>query len=217
MAILYEGIKDIPVREGIELEGELIIEEDSSGIVIFSHGSGSSRKSPRNNFVAKILRDKGVSTLLFDLLTPKEDMNYNNRFDIPLLTNRLIDVTEWLKHNDLTAELIFGYFGASTGAASALKAAAHFGNEIKALVSRGGRVDMAEDVLEEVETPCLFIVGGKDVQVRKWNKNAYDKLINCKKQYEVITGAGHLFSEPGKLEQVAELASNWFKSHLEKK
>lgn len=183
------------------------------GLVVFAHGSGSSRKSPRNNFVAEVIRDEGLGTLLFDLLTEEEDRVRENRFDIPLLTDRLVAVTEWLWDTESTRELNLGYFGSSTGAASALRAAARLPDEIGAVVSRGGRVDMASEVLGEVRAPSLFIVGGADTQVLELNLEAFDQL-DCEKELEVIEGAGHLFEGPGELEEVADVAAEWFAGHL---
>ena len=202
----------IPI-DRIELEGELIVPEDATGLVVFSHGSGSSRMSPRNNYVASVIRNRGLGTLLFDLLTEREDTRYENRFDIPLLTGRLVRVTEWLQEQDTTKNLQYGYFGSSTGAASALRAAAQLPSTTDAVVSRGGRVDLAADVLEEVEAPTLFIIGGRDVQVLDLNREAFDRL-QCERNLEIVKGATHLFEEPGALEQVAELTADWFAEHL---
>ncbi|GAA0255239.1 dienelactone hydrolase family protein [Haladaptatus pallidirubidus] len=204
---------EIPV-DGVRLEGELIVPESATGLVVFSHGSGSSRKSPRNNYVASVIRERQVGTLLFDLLTEEEDMTYETRFDIPLLTERLLKVTEWLEEQDATKDLQYGYFGSSTGAASALRAAARLDPTADAVVSRGGRVDLAADVLDQVEAPTLFLIGGRDYQVLDLNREAYEKL-QCEKNLEVIGGAGHLFEEPGTLDRVAELAADWFTTHLQ--
>ncbi|MDY7082953.1 MAG: dienelactone hydrolase family protein [Halobacteria archaeon] len=209
---MSEHLFDIPVDD-VELEGELIIPEGANGLVVFAHGSGSSRKSPRNNFVAQVLREKGLGTLLFDLLTEEEDMRRENRFDIPLLTDRLVAVTHWLWQREETRDLNMGYFGSSTGAAAALRGAARMDSEIDAVVSRGGRVDLAEEVLEEVESSTLFIVGGEDTQVLELNRDALEKL-ECEKELEVIEGAGHLFEGEGELEEVAELAADWFGKHI---
>jgi len=202
----------IPVDD-VELEGMLEIPESASGLVVFAHGSGSSRKSPRNNFVAEVIRDRGVGTLLFDLLTEEEDQVYETRFDISLLTDRLVAVTEWLRGRDETAELAIGYFGSSTGAASALRAAARRPADTDAVVSRGGRVDLASEVLDEVRAPSLFIVGGADTQVLELNREAFAQL-ECEKELAVIEGAGHLFEGEGELEDVAEIAADWFATHL---
>ncbi|MEF8839287.1 MAG: alpha/beta hydrolase, partial [Haloarculaceae archaeon] len=166
-----ETLVSIPV-DGVELEGMLEVPAGAPGLVIFAHGSGSSRKSPRNNYVAEVIRDAGLGTLLFDLLTEEEDRDRDNRFDIPLLTDRLVAVTEWVWDRKDTGDLQVGYFGSSTGAASALRAAARFKGDIDAVVSRGGRVDMASEVLEEVTAPMLFIVGGDDTQVLQLNRDA---------------------------------------------
>ena len=207
-----ENLVSIPVDE-VVLEGMLEIPERSTGLVVFAHGSGSSRKSPRNNFVAEVIRERGLGTLLFDLLTEEEDQIRDNRFDIPLLTTRLVAVTEWLRDRDDTADLNVGYFGSSTGAASALRAAAHRGDDIGAVVSRGGRVDMAEERLDEVRAPTLFIVGGADTQVLELNREAYDRL-SCEKELHVVSGAGHLFEGEGELEEVADVAADWFAETL---
>ena len=199
--------------EDANLKGLLAIPEKAMGIVLFSHGSGSSRLSSRNNYVASVLQEKGMATLLFDLLTEWEDLNYETRFDIPKLTRRLIAVTEWIRSGEETKNLKIAYFGASTGAASALGAAAHFGKEISAIVSRGGRPDLALDVLESVSAPTLFLVGGRDGMVIEFNKQAYDKLTGTKSM-EIIEGASHLFGEPGKLEEVARLSAIWFKEYF---
>jgi dienelactone hydrolase len=212
MSDASESLVTIPVDD-VELEGILEVPAGASGVVVFAHGSGSSRKSPRNNFVAEVIRDRGLGTLLFDLLTEAEDHIRENRFDIPLLTDRLIAVTEWLHARDDTAGLNVGYFGSSTGAASALRAAAHRGDDIDAVVSRGGRVDMAEERLDEVRAPTLFIVGGADTQVLERNREAYDRL-SCEKELHVVGGAGHLFEGDGELEEVAEVAANWFADTL---
>ncbi|UHQ96101.1 dienelactone hydrolase family protein [Natrinema halophilum] len=198
----------------VDLEGELLVPEDATGLVLFAHGSGSSRHSPRNNFVAERVRERGVGTLLFDLLTEKEDQTYETRFDIALLTDRLVGATEWVRRLDDTAGLRIGYFGSSTGSAAALRGAARPETDIAAVVSRGGRVDMAEDVLDQVTAPTLFIVGGDDQPVLEWNKEAY-KLLAGEKSLEVIDGATHLFEEPGALEAVADHAGEWFAEKLQ--
>lgn len=198
---------------GLVLKGNLTVPENAIGIVIFSHGSGSSRLSPRNNFVAEVLQEKGLATLLFDLLTENEDRIYENRFNIDLLTLRLIDVTQWVQQQHETKGLSIGYFGASTGAASALRAAAFYGKEIKAVVSRGGRPDMALKDLHRVTAPTLLIVGGWDDVVIELNKEAYQKL-QCERNLKIVPNATHLFEEAGKLEEVARISANWFASHL---
>lgn len=199
--------------EEVTLQANLSIPKNSLGLVIFSHGSGSSRLSKRNLFVATVLQKKGMATLLFDLLTEEEDMDYSNRFNIDLLTHRLIAVTRKLNKDPLTAHLNKGFFGASTGAASALMGAAELGGEIKAIVSRGGRVDMAGEKLEEISAPTLFIVGGDDEVVLQLNQQAFTRL-KCEKHLEIIPGASHLFEEPGTLEEVARLSAEWFNEHL---
>ncbi|HMU63486.1 MAG: alpha/beta family hydrolase [Nitrosomonas sp.] len=196
------------------LEGELIIPPGAQGIVVFAHGSGSSRFSPRNNYVAKVVRDRGLGTLLFDLLTRQEDQNYTTRFEISLLTQRLLAATAWLGAETKTSKLKIGYFGASTGAAAALQAAAKFGRKIAAVVSRGGRPDLAGvSALEKVMSPTLLLVGGADDGVIELNEQAYSRL-QCKKQLVLIPGATHLFEEPGTLEQMANQAADWFAHYL---
>lgn len=196
-----------------ELEGMLDIPDKPKGIVLFAHGSGSGRFSPRNNFVAQVLHQGNHATLLIDLLTSQEDKIYENRFNIPLLTKRLILAIHWLKKNPSSKSLPLGIFGASTGAAAALEAAAALGDEIKAVVSRGGRPDLAANVLDKVTSPSLFIVGGDDFGVIELNQGAFT-LLNCTKKFEIIPGATHLFEEPGALEQVASLANKWFTKFL---
>jgi len=196
------------------LEGELIIPPGAQGIVVFAHGSGSSRFSPRNNYVAKVVRDRGLGTLLFDLLTRQEDQNYTTRFEISLLTQRLLAATAWLGAETKTSKLKIGYFGASTGAAAALQAAAKLGRKIAAVVSRGGRPDLAGvSALEKVMSPTLLLVGGADDGVIELNEQAYSRL-QCKKQLVLIPGATHLFEEPGTLEQMANQAADWFAHYL---
>jgi pimeloyl-ACP methyl ester carboxylesterase len=210
-----ERIVHIPVN-GITLEGALLIPADCSGIVLFAHGSGSSRHSPRNNFVAQMLQGAGLGTLLLDLLTREEDASYENRFDIDLLTWRLERATQWVMEQSRSESLDMGYFGASTGAAAALQAAATFGNSIGAVVSRGGRPDLAMAALPNVESPTLLIVGGLDYEVLELNRRAYQKL-KVEKELEIVPGATHLFEEPGTLQEVARLAGQWFKRHLGRK
>lgn len=194
----------------ISLEGMLELPDNATGIVLFAHGSGSSRLSPRNNYVARVLREAGMGTLLIDLLTQREDIDYATRFDIPLLTRRLLAATGWLQSDQATASLAVGYFGASTGAAAALQAAAEEGQKIAAVVSRGGRPDLAgEDALNRVAAPTLLIVGGFDDVVIGLNQEAY-RALHCEKELIVIPGATHLFEEPGTLEQVAKQAAHWF-------
>ncbi len=213
MAQNSESLVSIPVDD-VELEGTLAIPEDAAGLVVFAHGSGSSRKSPRNNFVAEVIREQGLGTLLFDLLTEREDQFRENRFDISLLTDRLVAVTEWVWSREDTRDLNVGYFGSSTGAASALRAAARLEDDIDAVVSRGGRVDMASEVLDEVQAPTLFVVGGADTQVLELNRDAYDQL-SCEKDLYVVEGAGHLFEGEGELDEVAHVAADWFADALQ--
>ena len=206
--------KEIEIKIGaIVLKGHLRIGKDQKGLILFSHGSGSSRFSTRNNSVADMLLEDGFSSLLFDLLTQEEDLIYENRFNIELLTDRLISVTQWLLDYELTANVPLGYFGASTGAASALGAAAKLGNTIKAVVSRGGRPDLAKPVLSEVQAPTLLLVGGNDEVVIGLNKEA-QAALNTVCELDIIEGASHLFEEPGKLEIVAKLTSEWFHKYL---
>ena len=203
---------EIPV-DAVRLDGELRIPDAATGLVVFAHGSGSSRHSPRNTAVASVLRDHGVGTLLFDLLTAEEDETYETRFDIDLLTERLLGVTDWLRGRPETASMNLGYFGSSTGAAAALRAAAERGDDVGAVVSRGGRVDLASDHLPRVTAATLFIVGGADTDVLALNRDAYERLT-CAKGLEVVDGAGHLFEGPGELERVADLAADWFATRL---
>jgi putative phosphoribosyl transferase len=197
----------------IRLAGNLQVPEKARGIVVFSHGSGSSRHSSRNRYVARVLEEKGFATLLFDLLTEEEDAVYQNRFNIQLLTQRLVQVTQWLATREQAGHLPVGYFGASTGAASALGAAAELGNKIKAVVSRGGRPDLAMAELPQVKAATLLLVGGRDEVVLGLNRQACDRL-QATKDLVVVPGASHLFEEPGKLEEMAHLAVNWFSRYL---
>lgn len=205
---------DILIDE-ITVTGDLHVPKLAKGIIVFAHGSGSSRHSARNKHVAGILHEAGFATLLFDLLTTQEDQDPAARFDIALLTDRLIKVTDWLKSDPEWADLVVGYFGASTGAAATLRAAATLGNEIvRAVVSRGGRPDMAgRSFLAQVKTPTLLIVGGLDEEVIQMNEEAY-AILPGEKQIQIIPGASHLFEEPGKLEEVATLAAEWFDRHV---
>ncbi len=207
-----EQLVQIPI-DSIKLEGSLALPREAQGLVVFAHGSGSSRFSPRNNFVARVLREAGIGTLLMDLLTEDEDAVYQTRFNIDLLTERLLLATKWLQKQPRTKDLVNGYFGASTGAAAALKAAVAEGSKIGAVVSRGGRPDLAEEALAYVQSPTLFIVGGNDHVVIELNREAYAKLKG-KKQLVIVPGATHLFEEPGALEEVARLAKEWFKQYL---
>ncbi len=200
--------------DGLQLEGALVLPSGATGVVAFAHGSGSSRFSPRNTFVAGELHKAGVGTLLFDLLTREEDRDYQRRFDIALLTTRLLAATRWLQGDAATRTLKLGYFGASTGAAAALQAAAALGDAISAVVSRGGRPDLAgREALPKVRSPTLLLVGGFDDVVIGLNEQAY-ALLDCEKKLQIIPGATHLFEEPGTLEQVAATAAEWFASHL---
>lgn len=201
----------IPI-DSVKLEGILSAPEKAKGIVVFAHGAGSSRLSPRNNFVASILNEHNLGTLLFDLLTEEEDSVYENRFDIPLITNRLVEATKWFKNSEHYKNYNIGYFGSSTGAAAALEAAAVLSKDIKAVVSRGGRPDLSEH-LSEVISPTLLIVGGEDHAVIEYNQEAYN-LLQAEKHIEIVGGATHLFEEEGALEKVANLASDWFVKHI---
>jgi len=213
MAQSSDALVSIPVGD-VELEGALEVPDDARGVVVFAHGSGSSRKSPRNNFVAEVIRERGLGTLLFDLLTETEDRDRDNRFDIPLLTDRLVGATEWLREREGPRDLPLGYFGSSTGAAAALRAAARRGDDVDAVVSRGGRVDMAADVLDEVTAPTLFVAGGADTQVLELNREALESL-GARRDLHVVAGAGHLFEGEGELAEVAEVAADWFASAFE--
>jgi len=208
----FEQLVHIPI-DSIKLEGSLAPPRQMQGLVVFAHGSGSSRFSPRNNFVAGVLREAGIGTLLMDLLTEKEDAIYQTRFNINLLTERLLLATKWLQEQQRTKDLVIGYFGASTGAAAALKAAAAEGSKIGAVVSRGGRPDLTEEAIVHVQSPTLLIVGGNDDVVIELNREAYTRLKG-KKQLVIVPGATHLFEEPGTLEEVARLATDWFKQYL---
>lgn len=201
---------------GVTLEGVLELPRQPVGVVVFSHGSGSGRHSPRNRFVARELGGAGLATLLLDLLTPLEDRDYEVRFDIDLLTERLSDAVTFVRHYAPTQSLPVGLFGASTGAASALRAAAATPDTVKAVVSRGGRPDLAGDqALSRVRAPTLLIVGGSDHGVIELNRAAH-RLLQCEKVVAIVNGATHLFEEPGTLEEVARLARDWFLRHLPK-
>ena len=207
----------VPVDHEVRLEGELIIPAGATGIVIFAHGSGSSRHSPRNKFVAQVIRDADIGTLLFDLLTPDEESvdvyTRQLRFDIEMLAGRLAAAARWLRGRDDTAQHSLGFFGASTGGGAALVAAAELGEAIAAVVSRGGRPDLAGDALPDVKCPVLLIVGGFDDVVIGLNQQAYD-LLNCEKDLKIVPGATHLFEEPGTLEAAADAAAGWFEHYL---
>ena len=213
------AINNVSITSGSKvLEGNLSIPDKASGIVLFVHGSGSSRFSPRNKYVAQTLQDVNIATLLFDLLTKeeeREDMwSGHLRFDIKLLANRLKDATKWIKENPSTRNLNIGYFGASTGAAAALVAAAD-NNIVKAIVSRGGRPDLANEALFNVKAPTLLLVGEKDIEVIKLNKDAFQNLKEVKdKKLIIVPKATHLFEEPGTLEEVSNLALQWFSKFL---
>ena len=210
---------EIPLN-GIFLAADLAIPAEAAGVVIFAHGSGSSRRSPRNKFVARQIQAAGIGTLLLDLLTEREERKDVNtgywRFDIELLTHRLERATRWLGEHPVGGGLRPGYFGASTGAAAALVAAANLGARIGAVVSRGGRPDFAGDALGRVIAPTLFIVGERDEGVLSLNRGAYWRLA-CEKQFAVVPHATHLFEEPGALEEVAALATAWFSTHLNRR
>lgn len=204
----------------IYLNGNLDIPKGARGFVVFVHGSGSSRFSPRNQYVAQELHRDGLGTLLFDLLTEDEEgidmITRNFRFDIDLLSKRLIDVTRWLLNRPETEELNLGYFGASTGAAAALIAARELKESVKAVVSRGGRPDLAGEDLMYVEAPTLFIVGGDDTEVIELNQWALERMVIADKELKIVPGATHLFEEQGALENVASLAGDWFTRFLGK-
>ena len=201
----------------VTLEGNLTLPQDSHGIVLFAHGSGSSRHSPRNRYVARVLNEAKLATLLIDLLTPHEELidarTAQLRFDIELLAERLVDATDWLTQFPDTKDLPIGYFGASTGAAAALVAAAVRPEVVGAIVLRGGRPDLAGAALMRVRAPTLLIVGENDGQVIQLNREALAQL-RCEKQLMIVPGATHLFEEPGALDVVARLASDWFERHL---
>jgi putative phosphoribosyl transferase len=207
----------IPIGS-IDLNGNLDIPKGARGIVVFVHGSGSSRFSPRNQYVAQELQKEGLGTLLFDLLTAEEErvdmITAHLRFDIEMLADRLIEVTKWLSNNPDTKTLNIGYFGASTGAAAALIAAKELSDVVKAVVSRGGRPDLAEKALPDVKAPTLLIVGGEDFQVISMNQWAFDKLTVKEKKLKIIPGATHLFEERGALGEVARLAGDWFRKYI---
>jgi dienelactone hydrolase len=207
---------DIPVGDAT-LDGDLHIPAQASGLVLFVHGSGSSRHSPRNQFVAQVIRAAGLGTLLFDLLTPEEERidlrTPYLRFDMDLLAGRLEEVTAWVADTDATRHLRIGYFGASTGGGAALIAAARLGRSIGAVVSRGGRPDLAGALLPKVLAPTLLIVGGRDDMVIQLNEAAYAQL-QCEKAIRIVPGATHLFEEPGALDEVARLATEWFQQYL---
>jgi putative phosphoribosyl transferase len=206
----------IPADRAV-LSGSLTIPENSKALVLFAHGSGSSRHSPRNQFVARTLNRAGLGTLLFDLLTPEEETldisTREHRFNIGLLAERLVRATNWAQQQQQTRNLSIGYFGSSTGGAAALVAAAHLAQDVNAVVSRGGRPDLAGDALPSVQAPTLLVGGGNDDIVIELNEMARDQM-RCEVKLTIIPGATHLFEEPGALEKVAQLASDWFVKHL---
>ena len=206
--------ENVTIRSGrIRLEGFLTIPESPLGVVLFAHGSGSGRFSPRNNFVARQLQESSLATLLIDLLDPAESEDRQKVFDIDLLADRLLLAKAWLAHDPRTIDSRIGYFGASTGAGAALQAAARDPDLITAVVSRGGRPDLAQPYLSRVTAPTLLIVGGDDKPVIEMNREAY-ALLHCEKEIVIVPGATHLFEEPGTLEQVATHACAWFQRHF---
>ncbi len=217
--IMEKDLVSIKIGKNI-LEGSLKIPEKASGLVLFAHGSGSGRHSPRNQFVAQVLREGGIGTLLIDLLTEEEErldaVDAHIRFDIDLLTKRVVSIIDWLHEQKTTKSLNIGVFGASTGAAAALGAAAERKNQVKAVVSRGGRPDLAMPILSQVAAPTLLIVGGHDYEVIRMNEEALQKL-RCEKKLAIVPGATHLFEETGTLEQAAKLACDWFGKYLGQK
>lgn len=211
-------MNEVQIQDGhAVLYGTLIVPDKAIALVLFAHGSGSSRHSPRNQFVARTLNQAGLATLLFDLLTQEEeatDMHTReHRFNIALLAGRLVHATKWAKQQEETRDLPVGYFGSSTGGAAALVAAAELLQDVGAVVSRGGRPDLAGDALPKVQAPTLLIIGGNDDIVIELNEMARDQM-RCEVKLEIVAGATHLFEEPGALEQVAKLASDWFANHL---
>ena len=200
---------------GVSLQGDLAVPQTARGVIVFAHGSGSSRLSGRNRYVASTLRAGGAfGTLLFDLLTQDEDLEYANRFDIQLLANRLESATVQLRAHDGFERMSIGYFGASTGAAAAIVAAARAGDEVRAVVSRGGRPDLAEGALDRLLSPTLLIVGGQDEVVLSLNRSALARIPAEEKSLQIVPGATHLFEEPGTLEKAAQLTREWFDRYL---
>ncbi len=201
----------------VTLEGNLSLPDHAIALVLFAHGSGSSRHSPRNQFVERTLNNAGLATLLFDLLTPEEESidarTAEFRFNLGLLAERLVHATKWAKQQEQMRDLLIGYFGSSTGGGAALVAAAEIQQDVVAVVSRGGRPDLAAGALPKVQAPTLLIVGGNDDVVIELNEQARDRM-SCEVKLEIVPGATHLFEEPGALEQVAKLASDWFVAHL---
>lgn len=211
--------REITIDTGkVMLDGTLALPKSASGLVLFAHGSGSSRHSPRNRYVAQVLQTAGIGTLLFDLLTREEESvdqyTAELRFDIGLLAERLIGATRWVMSQPDMQRVKLGYFGASTGAAAALVAAAKLPDAVSAVVSRGGRPDLAEDALDAVHAPTLLIVGGDDEPVIGMNRTALARLRHAQTELVIIPGATHLFEEPGKLEEVARIAAEWFTRYL---
>ena len=210
----HTGVLEREVLVGpLHLPGNLTVPADAHALVLFAHGSGSSRLSPRNRAVATALNEQGIATLLFDLLTPEEEEDRTNVFDIRLLADRLIAAVDWIDVQSELAGLPLGMFGASTGAAAALVAAAKLRTRVGAVVSRGGRPDLAGAVVDHVAAPTLLVVGGLDDMVIELNEQAYVRL-HVEKALEIVPGATHLFPEPGALEHVIELAADWFRNHL---
>lgn len=207
--VVFDEIVSITVQDGVVLTGNITVPKSSKAIILFSHGSGSGRMSPRNNYVAEMLQKERFATLLVDLLTPEENQNYADRFDIDKLTDRLIAVRDWVDQNPHAETLPIGLFGASTGAAAALKAATKTDGKISAVVSRGGRPDLAIPVLDQVKIPVLLLVGSKDQEVLKLNQEVMQYLSE-ESELKIIEGAGHLFEEPGTLEEVGRQARDWF-------
>jgi putative phosphoribosyl transferase len=205
---------EIEIAPGLRLAGDLSLPEPAAGLVVFAHGSGSGRLSPRNRQVAAVLNEAGFATLLFDLLTPEEELDRANVFDVALLAERLPAVTGWVEAEEDLRSLPISYFGASTGAAAALRATATLGDTIRAVVSRGGRPDLAGPALPLVEAPTLLIAGGQDESVIALNEQAY-AMMRCERRLEIVPGATHLFEEKGALERVALLARDWFEQHLD--
>jgi dienelactone hydrolase len=213
-----ETSRNVRIPTGpVTLEGELTVPRDAGGLVLFAHGSGSSRRSPRNQFVAQLLRKAGLGTLLFDLLSPEEgsheDAGGRLRFNIGLLTQRLVCAAHWVTDEDEARHLRLGFFGASTGGGAALVAAADLGKTVGAVVSRGGRPDLAGNALRRVKAPTLLIVGERDEAVLELNEEAYE-MLDCEKTLALVPGATHLFEEPGAMEEVARLSGDWFLEHL---
>jgi putative phosphoribosyl transferase len=214
-------MKEVNIPTGsVVVQGNLTLPDNATTLVLFAHGSGSSRHSPRNQFVARTLNEAGLATLLFDSLTAEEEAidlyTREYRFDIALLAERLVHATNWAKQQPATRELRVGYFGSSTGGAAALVAAAELPDETAAVVSRGGRPDLAGDALPKVKTPTLLIVGGEDHVVIDLNQQARAQM-RCEVKLAIVPGATHLFEEPGALEQVAQLAGDWFVTHVTKR